>query len=261
MPKFIIPSSKEINKPGKDGYTPLSLAVVNGSLRQVMALLNTGASPNALTFSETPLFDAVRRSGTSFAAIIKALLERGTDLELKNSQGSTALIVAVKNGRLQNAKLLLQYGANPKAQDKQGKTAADYAPTEAFKKFLSSYKAAEVTSIKEAQTKLPKRLENFYKNNEAKKYQGKEVSKLPGYTAQTKLKVKFVKQGFELFEENGINQELNQKLAPLAKLVGEEQFLTVNIKNPKCPVSMWEHENGKFYPVAPSLDIFLKRLS
>ncbi|MFT5452559.1 MAG: ankyrin repeat protein [Enterobacterales bacterium] len=57
-------------------------------------------------------------SGDSTAFLISYpyvadLLEKGAEPDLRNKQGTTALVVAVYHGRLDSALLLLQKGANP----------------------------------------------------------------------------------------------------------------------------------------------------
>jgi len=45
----------------------------------------------------------------------------------RNSNGATALMMAVNNGNANAVKSLLEHGANPKIKDKQHKAAIDYA--------------------------------------------------------------------------------------------------------------------------------------
>ena len=249
------------DKIGRDGYSPLSAAIFSGQPRKVVQMIKSGANPNLVTVGHTPLLHAANLQVKQAKPIMEALIAAGADLEARNSIGSTALIIAIKNGRIQTAKLLLQKGADVKAKDKAGKTAADYAPTPEFKKFLENWKPGSTVEIAEKAPSMPKRLADFYKNREGDAYKGFFIQGLPHYTRDTKLKVSFVK-GLGLFTENDINPETHPEWMPLCRLSGgESQFLAVKITNPKCPVFMWEHEDAKFYPVAPSLDLFLKKLS
>ena len=54
---------------------------------------------------------------------IKELLKKGADLEAKDKDGLTALMVAVYNGRLEVVKYLAECGADLEAKDKAGQTA------------------------------------------------------------------------------------------------------------------------------------------
>ncbi len=265
MARLLVTKGVPINVPGRDGYSPLASAISGGSVKEFLWLLDLGADINVLTFSETPLHQAARLSGPGAKLIIETLLRRGASLEAKSDDGSTALIVAAKNGRFQMAKLLLQMGANPRVKDKSGKTAADYAETPEFKNFLEKWdpKSSSTAVAAESLVQVPKRLAAFFQNREAEKYKGFHISGLPLHTRDTRLKVTFVGEKFDLFDENGINRETHPQWMPLCRLGGGEdpEFLAVKLTNPKCPVAMWLHEDGKFYPVAVSLDKFLQRLS
>jgi len=58
--------------------------------------------------------------------IVKALIQAGADADLADSRGWTPLMVAVKNNNASLTRILVREGkANPKAQDKYGKTAFD----------------------------------------------------------------------------------------------------------------------------------------
>ena len=54
---------------------------------------------------------------------IKELLKKGADLEAKDKDGLTALMVAVYNGRLEVVKYLAECGADLEAKDEEGYTA------------------------------------------------------------------------------------------------------------------------------------------
>ncbi len=91
-------------------------------------------------------------------------------------------------------------------------------------------------------------------------YAGKLIGGLPSYTSDTQLKLRFKKPSFDLFEENEISRDENPGRVPLATLADESQFLAVDAVAADGPVTMWEHEDGQFKPVAPSLDAFLGKL-
>ena len=67
----------------------------------------------------TPLLVAVRRTNLN---TIKYLLERGADLEAKDSRGQTALVLAVQNSALETMNLLLAQGADLETEDIRGRT-------------------------------------------------------------------------------------------------------------------------------------------
>jgi len=112
---------------------------------------------------------------------------------------------------------------------------------------------------------LPKRLKTFFDSDEYKKYEGMMVSGLPGYTADTKFKVKFYTSGMmnDLLEDNEIDMpdDNGAYYIPFIELGEESQFLGIDIsKGDTCPVAMWEHEDGMFHLHSASLDEFLPKL-
>lgn len=91
------------------GHTPLTCAIENGDPDVVRTLLELGADPNLAPIDgQTPLHHAV---DSSVQASIRALDMEGVDVP-----PSTKLV-----------DILLDWGANPRAQDAHGATAFDWA--------------------------------------------------------------------------------------------------------------------------------------
>ena len=75
------------------GWTPLHYACARGHLEVAQYLLANGAIVDALSPSNTtPLMMAVQ-SGNE--ALVKLLLDKGADLQVRNSQGFTAIDIAL----------------------------------------------------------------------------------------------------------------------------------------------------------------------
>lgn len=74
----------------------------------------------------SPLTWAVREYEQN-ADFIKRLLEAGANVNARNGIGETALIYAVRSGRVRVIKQLLKAGADVNSRDNEGKTALDYA--------------------------------------------------------------------------------------------------------------------------------------
>jgi len=153
----------DVNAQGPGGHTPLTLAAVAGHLDVVKALLGAGADLNirggsfhfgefsALMsamnrcnedwirimdaviaagaevnpkgdFSRSPLMYAVEKHDP---VMIKVLLARGADVNLKNALGMTALMTETMSSTpsVQVVRLLLSAGADAKARNNQGETA------------------------------------------------------------------------------------------------------------------------------------------
>jgi len=74
----------------------------------------------------TPLMEAVRKrrsEAKECVEIVKILLEKGANLDLQDSYGSTALHYAVNMNKPEIVQMLLEKGANPNMQNKDGETA------------------------------------------------------------------------------------------------------------------------------------------
>lgn len=58
---------------------------------------------------------------------VESLVSRGVPVNASNSAGSTALILAARNGQTNTVQKLLLLGANPALVDREGLTAAQQA--------------------------------------------------------------------------------------------------------------------------------------
>jgi ankyrin repeat protein len=87
------------------GYTAFALAASAGHLACVRYLRSRGANPNAVA----PLLDCVRRG---MAGMCRTLLAHGTQVDLADRRGNTALMVAASHGHCALAQRLLHCGAN-----------------------------------------------------------------------------------------------------------------------------------------------------
>jgi ankyrin repeat protein len=76
------------------------------------------------TEGDTPLMWAAQGGKVNSARI---LLEYGVDIDLKNNDDMTALHWAAKNGHLDITELLLEYNANVNIKDKSGQIPLDLA--------------------------------------------------------------------------------------------------------------------------------------
>ncbi|HXP86759.1 MAG TPA: ankyrin repeat domain-containing protein [Bryobacteraceae bacterium] len=110
------------------GATPLLRAAICGDLTVVKMLLNHGADPQIPTFDHTtPLMvaagvgwaDGLLReySEDETLEVVKLLLERGSDVNLANDHGITALHGAGYKGANKVVQFLVDRGANLAAQD------------------------------------------------------------------------------------------------------------------------------------------------
>lgn len=126
------------------GVTPLALACLNGNLAMVQKLVAAKANPNALAQTgDTPFLNCVRSGNVDavrlmiearadvnlaerwrgqtplmwavaekHAAVAKALVDRGAQVNARSKGGFTALQFAAQQGDIESAKVLLAAGAN-----------------------------------------------------------------------------------------------------------------------------------------------------
>lgn len=91
-------------------------ACMRGSEDDVIRQLNGGASPNTIS-----AIHYAAECGSK--AIVQALLDGGTDVNILNPVGQTALHCAARNGHEDVIKQLLENGANVNAKDENDQTA------------------------------------------------------------------------------------------------------------------------------------------
>ncbi|PHH70989.1 hypothetical protein CDD82_6806 [Ophiocordyceps australis] len=112
------------------GVSALHLAARFGLSDCLSLLVEHGADANAADVERfTPLHHAVSGEGPR-EDVVEALLGAGADLELRDKDGRTPLMLAVQLGQPRMLHLLLQYDADVRVMDVEGNTAADYAASE-----------------------------------------------------------------------------------------------------------------------------------
>jgi ankyrin repeat protein len=110
-----------------DGFTPLGLAAFFCHEHAAVALLDAGADPRMPSRNEmrvAPLHSAVARRCLSAARI---LLDRGADVNARQTGGFTPLHGAAANGDRAMTELLIDRGADPSLRNDEGRTARDLA--------------------------------------------------------------------------------------------------------------------------------------
>lgn len=97
------------------GSMALLFAVRMEDIRAVKALLDKGADIEAKDHNiQTPLISAAARGSYN---MVKLLLENGADIEAIDGMGGTALNIASLNGRTETVDLLLENGADIETED------------------------------------------------------------------------------------------------------------------------------------------------
>ena len=123
-----------------------------GDTSEVLSLIRDGAGVNArgLPYGDTAL---MRASARGHIDTVRALLEKGGEVDARDSAGRTALMDAASEGYTDTAKLLLEKGATINSQDKEGWTPlfwAAYSRRTETVRFLLS-KGADVNAVNKYQ--------------------------------------------------------------------------------------------------------------
>lgn len=132
---------KENEISGKDNL--LALAAKNGRGEMLDYVIGTeGLNINAKDMYGTPLVHLMAASNLS-SSIYKAAAIEGFDINARNNDNETALMVAARNGNLDAVNALLSAGANVTATSYTGKTARAIAKAAKNKEIAKIIKKAE----------------------------------------------------------------------------------------------------------------------
>ena len=97
----MIRSGADVNQTQGDGSTPLLWAVNRQDYEVAQALLAKKANPNAVNlFGAMPLTEAARLNDDK---LVKMLLDAGAKVDSANPDDETALMLAIKNGKIGRA--------------------------------------------------------------------------------------------------------------------------------------------------------------
>ena len=116
-----------VNAFADDGFQPLGLACFFGHHEAADYLARAGASINTSANNElqaTPLQSAV---AGGHASIVKMLLKRGAQPNVREKGGYTPLHTAAANGDFESTQLLILAGADQKLRSDDGKLPIDLA--------------------------------------------------------------------------------------------------------------------------------------
>jgi len=154
------------------GMTPLAMASSGGNLEACMVLLSytapkgekiEGESLIAIQKSYIDMADSYGRTALIYAAengqitLVRYLLKKGADPNIKDSYGETALMDAAYNGNKEVCKLLIKNGADVKATDSAGNDALAFSMA---KPGNESTVNLIIDSIKPEISKYPKQKKN-----------------------------------------------------------------------------------------------------
>jgi len=123
--------SSSINAYSPDGFTALGYAAFFGHPETLELLLNAGAQvdqPARNQMRVCPLHAAVAHRHPEVAlAVVKMLLERGAEANIRQQGEWTPLHEAAARGHQEMVQLLLSHGADVNAKNEEGKTPFEMA--------------------------------------------------------------------------------------------------------------------------------------
>ena len=117
----LIRGGADVKAATRFGITPLSLAALNGSTPMIEKLLDAGADPNTTPpEGETVLMTAAR---TGKVSAVKALLARGAEVNARERwRGQTGLMWAIVEGHTATVEALIDHNADLNARSNGGWT-------------------------------------------------------------------------------------------------------------------------------------------
>ncbi|XP_019318546.2 ankyrin repeat domain-containing protein 31 isoform X2 [Panthera pardus] len=137
-----------INKRNARRESRLHLAATRGNLSLVKALIESGADVNVKDNAGwTPLHEASSKGSND---TIVELLKAGANVNCENLGGILPLHDAASSSHLKAAEILLQHGANPNQKNQKQNTALDEADDEKTKELLKSYDAVKTDNRDES---------------------------------------------------------------------------------------------------------------
>ncbi len=134
----LIKGGANINAVDANGTSPLMSACRWADEAMVGFLLRHGANPGAPKSlkGRTPLMIACAYYGGK--GICDMLIAKGADINAAAIDGTTALMLAAQNAKLDVVDLLLKKGAKANTKDGTGKTALDYVRSAKVDDYLKS---------------------------------------------------------------------------------------------------------------------------
>jgi len=115
----------QVNARNAKGETALMMAALRGNLEAARALLARDADVNQEGWA--PLHYAASATGDNAAAMVALLLEHHAYIDATSPNGTTPLMMAVRYGAPDAARLLVREGADPTVRNERGLSALDFA--------------------------------------------------------------------------------------------------------------------------------------
>ena len=117
--KFLLKVGVNVNKQNNNGNTALMFAVSRNQIKLANLLLNSDSNSIGVNTINNSGYTALDYAGKYFKAL--------TDINAQDSNGNTALILAVMRKQIELVKFLLKVGVNVNKQNNNGNTALMFA--------------------------------------------------------------------------------------------------------------------------------------
>jgi quinoprotein dehydrogenase-associated probable ABC transporter substrate-binding protein len=133
--KLLVAHGGDPNALSAQNLTPLGIAAEYGKDNAAVALLEAGAQPGR-PIGEAGYTPLMLASANDARTLAQALIQKGADVNARNSGGVTALMMAAANQRADMVELLMRAGANVQAQTERGDTALSIARSKGDEKVI-----------------------------------------------------------------------------------------------------------------------------
>lgn len=147
--QFLLPYGANLSQSDPDGMTLIHYAVKRGNMEMIQLLVEFGADVNARNNQyQTPLMMAV--GAPKPEECIRLLVTFGADVNLFDRRGDTALHKAAFYGRNEEVRLLLEFGADPAILNLQEMSALHVAVENGFVEVVTLFLEHEPTAVNDA---------------------------------------------------------------------------------------------------------------
>ena len=127
MVKFLVEKGADINLEDGYGYTPLIIAIKYRNIGLAKNIIDLKPDLNAICSAtgDTPLTYLV--NANKYADLCYYMIKNGADINKKNKEGNTPLMIAAASYNYAIVGVLVNMGADYNIKNKEGKTAIDIA--------------------------------------------------------------------------------------------------------------------------------------